>query len=135
MSIKLEFCNIVVPITLLHEKLGKEADDPYYLQNSDFNWHDEHLFREGCMDDYVLSDMLNKWKEKGFNLTTEIDGVKHWDEVCVVNSGFGPSYPCSWISFDKKHNVAWDNRHPRSDAVGPEGRKTSWESNPPSEEE
>ncbi len=131
MSIKLEFCNVIVPVPLLHKRLGKEASAPYYAHISDTCWHDEHLFREGCMDDYVLKEMLDDWEEKGFNLITYIDGVKHWNEVCVVNSGFGPSIPCRWISFDKEHNVVWDNRHPKRDAIGPAGRETTWESNRP----
>jgi len=122
MAIKLEFCNVVVPIEKIRQKLGEEILTNRYSTNTDFCWHDGLLFREGCMNDYDLSDMLDYWEENGFDLIEIIDGQKYWKDVCVVNSGYGPSYPCEWIEYDKGKNIAWLKSQEPGEAIGPQGR-------------
>lgn len=78
------------------------------------------------MDEHVLSDMLDDWEKKGFQITETVDGKKHWKDVCVVYSSHGPSIPCDWIKYDKRKNVAWHKGHEPGDAVGPAGREIHW---------
>ena len=107
MAIKMECINVIVPIESIRQRLGEDAFDERFAAMTDWCWHDEHLYREGCMNEFDLADMLAEWKTRGFELYEEIDGKKQWKDVCVVNSGFGPSYPCAWIEYDRKLNIAW----------------------------
>jgi hypothetical protein len=95
MALKLEFCNVIVPVEKIRGRLGNEAFDRQHSIITDTSWHDGHLFRDGCMNEYDLETMLDEWESKGFELLTVIGGEKHWKDLCVVNSGYGPSYRCA----------------------------------------
>mgnify|MGYP003958651747 CR=1 FL=1 len=83
----------------MEEKLGDKVFKDKYSMNTDTTWNDGLLWRDGCMDDSVLSDLLDGWEELGFELIQVIDSQKYWKDVCVVNSNFGPSHPCNWIEY------------------------------------
>jgi hypothetical protein len=127
MAIKLEFCNVIVPVKKIREKLGDNAWESRFSIVTDTTWQDGHLFRDGCMSPHDLEDMLDEWESRGLQLLTVIDGQKHWKDLCVVNSGHGPSYPCEWIEYDPDRNIAWLKGQEPGDAVGPAGRKVSGE--------
>lgn len=127
MAIKLEFHNVVVPVKAIRERLGGEAFDRRLSTITETTWHDGLLFRCGCMNGYELADILGEWESWGFELLTTIDGKKHWKDVCVVNSGYGPSYPCEWIDYDPVKNIAWLKGQPPGIAVGPVGRTVAGE--------
>ncbi len=61
------------------------------------------------MDSYTLNDELDNGEAMGLNLIEIIDGKKHLNDLCVVNSGYGPSYPCSWFIYDKSQNIVWES--------------------------
>ena len=122
MALKLEFCNVIVPVEKIREKLGDEAFEKEFSIITSTTWHDGHLFRDGCMNEYDLAIMLDEWESKGFELLTIIDSKKHWKDLCVVNSGHGPSFPCEWIEYDPKQNIVWLKGHEPGVSVGPVGR-------------
>ena len=128
MALKLEFCNVIVPIRTIREKLGQDACARRLALFPDTTWHDDHLFRDGCMNGYDLDDMLDDWRSKGLELTAILDGVKHWKDLCVVNSRSGPTGPCSWIEYDPQKNIVWMKGHPPGLSIGPAGRKVAGES-------
>ena len=82
----------------------------------------------GLMDINALKDMLDEWESKEFELLTMVDGKKHWKDLCVVNSWYGPSYPCEWIEYDPEKNIVWLKGHDPGAAIGPAGRKVAGES-------
>ena len=122
MAIKLEFCNMIVPVDNIRAKLGDEAFESQFSIITDTNWHDGFLFRDGCMNEYDLKAILDEWQSRGFELLTMIDGAKHWKDLCVVNSRHGPSYPCEWIEYDREKNIVWLKGHEPGVAIGPVGR-------------
>lgn len=107
MVIKLQFCNIIVRVETILEKLGEDTYQRCYRDSTDTSWNDGQLFRDGCMNESDLTDMLDNWEDQGFELIETIDGQKHWKDVCVANSGHGPSYPCEWIEHDAQKNIVW----------------------------
>ena len=119
MALKLEFINVVVPIAIIRSKLGDSIFEAEFSTITDWAWHDNYLYREGCMNEYDLEDLLARWEERGFKLFEIIDGKKHWQDICVVNSGFGPSYPCQWLDYDQNKNIAWLKGHDSESIVGP----------------
>ena len=128
MAIKLEFCNVIVPVQTIREKLGDDAFENEFSILTDTCWHDGFLFRDGCMNEYDLESILDEWQSRGFELTMMIDGKKRWKDVCVVNSGYGPSYSCEWIEYDPEKNIVWLKGREPGPAVGPTGRKLAGES-------
>jgi len=127
MSIKLEFCNVIVPVEKIRERLGDDVFRSRFSQMTSINWHDGYLYREGCMNDWDLEEILDEWKSMGFELLTMIDGVKYWKDLCVVNSGHGPSHACEWIEYDHEQNIVWLKGVEPGAAVGPSGRKIASE--------
>lgn len=128
MAIKLEFCNVIVPVKTIRDKLGDDAFNKRFSAQTDLTWHDGHLFRDGCMNRFDLKEMLDEWEGFGLELLTEVNGEKHWKDLCVVNSGHGPSYPCDWIEYDPTTNIVWLKGQQPGDAVGPTGRSVAGES-------
>ena len=76
MAIQLEFCNLIVPVTKIKEIFGEDVFTDQYSMNTDINWNDGLLWRDGCMDNYILSDILDGWESLGCILIEEIDGKK-----------------------------------------------------------
>lgn len=122
MALKLEFCNVIVPVVNIRENLGDDALERQFSIITGTTWHDGHLFRDGCMNEHDLGIMLDEWERWGFELLTIIDSRKHWKDLCVVNSGYGPSYPCKWIEYDSEKNIVWLKGQEPGVAVGPLGR-------------
>lgn len=79
------------------------------------------------MDSYTLNDELDNGEAMGLNLIEIIDGKKHLNDLCVVNSGYGPSYPCSWFIYDKSQNIIWKSGFEAGLPIGPKGRKIQGE--------
>jgi hypothetical protein len=127
MAIKLEFCNVIVPVDTIRKKLGNGTFESRFAKITSVNWHDGHLFRDGCMNPWDLEEMLDEWESMGFELLTMIAGKKHWKDLCVVNSGQGPSYPCEWIEYDPIKNIVWMKGREPGVAVGPSDRKVAGE--------
>ena len=119
MAIRLKYCSVIIPIAIVEEKLGKGTFKDRYAINLDDIYHDDWLYREGCMDDYVLASILDEWEGHGLELIEVIDGQKHWKDLCVANSHYGPSYPCSWIEYDKDRNIVWLKGTEPGPIVGP----------------
>ena len=128
MALKLEFCNVIVPVAKIREKSGDDVFERRYSVITGITWNDGLLWRDGCMSQYDLSDMLDEWEKRGFELITLINGKKHWKDVCVVNSGFGPSYPCEWLEYDPGKNIVWLKGHEPGEALGPADRDVHWKS-------
>ena len=122
MALKLEFCNVIVRVEKIRENLGEAAFETQFSTITGTTWHDGYLFREGCMNEYDLEIILGEWESKGFQLLTTIASRKHWRDLCVVNSGSGPSYPCEWIQYDLEKNIVWLKGRDPGVAVGPVGR-------------
>ena len=127
MALKLEFCSLIIPIAKIDEKLGDGYFKDHFAWISEVTWHDEHLYRDGCMNALDLEDMLDDWEEKGLELLTYVDGEKHWQDVCVVNSRHGPSFPCDWIEYDPELNIVWLKGQEPGELIGPAGRKVAGE--------
>lgn len=127
MAVKLEFINLIVPVEAIRAKLGEQAFEEQFSGITEITWHDGYLWRDGCMNELNLSEMLDEWEEWGFNLIKIVDGQKCWDEVCVVYSHHGPSYPCEWIEYDAEKNIAWLKGGEPGAAVGPVGRNVAGE--------
>jgi hypothetical protein len=127
MSVKLEFCNVIVRVEQIKAILGERFFEDKFKTCTEITWQDGYLYREGCMNPWDLADLLDDWEQMGFELSDRKDGEKIWKDVCVVNSGTGPTHPCSWIEFDPGRNIVWLKGNDPGAPVGPQGRKVAGE--------
>ncbi|MDX8414447.1 MAG: hypothetical protein R8J85_10210 [Mariprofundales bacterium] len=101
MTIQLECINFIVPIKIIRKKYpgGWEqclADNDAGL--GDRVWHDEHLFRDGAMNQMDIMMLVWKWQDLGFHTHRGGEKPNKWLDVCVVNSfDSKPTMPCDWI--------------------------------------
>jgi hypothetical protein len=98
MPIRLEFLNLIVPITNIRKRYpgGWEQCliDHQFGIESGRNWYDEDLFRDGAMNPMDMGFLLDRWREMGFK--THVRGKNaRWKEVCIVD--YAPTLPCDWI--------------------------------------
>ena len=120
MAIQLEFYCVIVPIKNIIEKLGKDVFTETYALNTDWCWHDKHLYCEGCMEETSLGELLDDWESKGFSLVKQVNGEDHWHELCVVYSHDGPSCPCDWIEYDAEKEIVWLKGTEPGTVIGPD---------------
>lgn len=109
MSIPLEFLNIVIPIASL-KKCPSIRDVSEFLAEQTYPgsgcWHDEHLYREGSMNNIDLMLALARWKEMGLKPKRWRKGVEEWHDLCVVDTFSGPTLLCRWLEFDPRSGTA-----------------------------
>lgn len=109
MSIRLEFLNIVIPIASL-KKCPSIRDVSNFLAEQTYPgsgcWHDEHLYREGTMNNMDLMLALARWKEMGLKPKRRRKGVEEWHELCVVDTFSGPTLPCRWLEYNPESMTA-----------------------------
>ena len=127
MAIKLEFCNVIVPVETIRKKFGDDLFRTRFSETTDTNWHDGYLYRDGCMNPWDLEEILDEWEGMGLELMQFVRGEKHWKDLCVVNSGRGPTYPCEWIVYDFEKNIVWLRGREPGAIVGPPGRTVAGE--------
>jgi len=111
MAIATEFIDLIIPIqTICAKYLGgweQCLEDHEHLIGGRI-WYDEHLFRNGAMNPSDIAILVETWQEMGFECDRNVDGKKHWQDICVFEGAFGgPTMPCSWIDFDKKDKFAF----------------------------
>lgn len=121
MAVALEFINIVVPIAIIDAKYPG-GWDAYRKEWEVFlglsTWHDETLLREGAMSPHDIESMIRCWEEHGLTPYKEVEGVKHWQDICVLDSFSGPTLPCDWIEWDNSKNIAWHKNGDKENIVG-----------------
>ena len=127
MAIKLEFINVIIPVEKIREKLGDEVFNNQFSTITATCWNDGLLYRDGCMNEINLRDMLDEWQNVDFELFEIIGGKKHWKDLCVAYSWHGPSYPCEWLEYDPEKNIVWLKGHNPGISAGPAGRNVAWE--------
>lgn len=107
MAVALECINLIIPIALIQKKHpgGWQA---YLAENPDLpsEWYDQHLLRLGAMNSLSIQLLVDDWKEKGFKPYKTINGIKHWQDMCVVNTFSDPTFPCAWLEFDVDRRTA-----------------------------
>lgn len=111
MAVRLEFIDFLIPIATIRAKYpgGWEqclADHARLVGGR--VWYDEHLLRDGAMNPRDIGNLVEEWAALGFTPTTECNGAKRWQDVCVVESFFGgATLPCDWIEVDCEQRIAY----------------------------
>jgi hypothetical protein len=107
MTIALECINLIIPIALI-EKKHPGGWQAFLTENPGLpsDYYDQHLLRLGAMDSLGILFLIEDWKKKGFKPYKTVDGIKHWKDMCVVDTFSGPTLPCTWLQFDADRGTA-----------------------------
>jgi len=121
-AVQLEFINVIVPIKNI-EKCEKIGGWKGFLERNqglmgETDWCDDHLFRTGAMNPLDLQDIVEDWKGYGLQPLCEENGVKLWNDLCVIDSANGLTLPCDWIELDLERRCAWIKGSPEGPIVG-----------------
>ena len=96
MSVRLEFFNIIIPIKKVEEHYPGGFEQ-YKKDHKLGVWYDHYLVREGAMNMMEIDMMLERWKERGLQITYKSRGIEKWKDVCVIDSFGGTNYWCDWL--------------------------------------
>ncbi len=111
MALVLEFIDFIVPIDKIRLKypggwVGCLRDHSALIGGR--VWYDDCLFRDGAMNPMDMELLVGRWTSIGFERFEEKSGIRHWKEMCVVESMFGgPTHPCDWLEFDRSRRIAF----------------------------
>lgn len=113
MAIKIIYYNIIIPINNLEK--SKELKNlkntiNFCLERNRKNvWHDDDLFTiGGIMSPADVEREVATFEQLGLNAFKEINGNKHWHDLCVVNFIDGATLPCSWLKVrSNPHSISY----------------------------
>lgn len=109
MSIPIEFLNAIVKRSAL-DRVYPGGSAAYISDHGAFDGrvraYDEYLVKVGAMSPDVIKMICDSWTELGLTDTTEVSGIKQWEDFCVVDELMGPTLKCDWIIYDPKNRKA-----------------------------
>ena len=81
--------------------------------------HDALLFRAGSTNLHEVENLILYWQERGLVPYVEIDGIKQWKDMCIVQSSqANPTLPCEWIEIDRQNNCVSLKGKPKGRIIG-----------------
>ena len=110
MAVALECINFIVPFSVIRKKypggLVQCLLDYRGFVGSGPIWFDEHLFRDGAMNDLDIMLIMSRWERLGVKPTVKRGGKKVWKDCCIPSLG-GSSTPCDWIEYSDEAGIVW----------------------------
>ena len=92
MAVALECINFIVPFSVIRKKYPGGLvqcllDHRGLIEGSGPIWFDEHLFRDGAMNDLDIMLILSRWERLGVRPTVKRRGRKVWKDCCIPSLG------------------------------------------------
>ena len=121
MSVWLHFINVIVPISIIEDKLKVDFNEFYENYSEGIKYHDKHLFATGAMGPGHIEQIVKYFESKGLTTIELIDGKEHFKDLCVVEVLFGgPTRTCNWLEFSTRDSSAWLKGTEKGELVIPE---------------
>lgn len=121
MALRLEFFNIIIPISII-EKRYSGGFGKYKVDNAKCIgktiWFDKYLVREGAMNSKEISDRVQYWWDAGCWVYRLNAGEKIWNEVCVCEQMGGDSPVCEWLGYIQSENAVFLKGFPPAEIIG-----------------
>ena len=121
MAIALEHFNFIVRRSTIEEKYPGGWDQCLIDHASSLGtrvWYDEYLFRDGAMNPIDMENLVNAWRDIGFQAVL-INGEKKWLDCCVIDERFDTlSLSCDWIEIDVAGEFAYLKDEDPAEIVG-----------------
>jgi len=102
-AIRLQFINLVVPVTTLDKALRAQGGFAGFLERNahglgEMVWHDGHLCRaEGAMSWSDVDDRVVRWEAYGLQGLVGLGQGQWWKDFAICASRRGPTFPCAWL--------------------------------------
>lgn len=102
MSITLTYASsLLIPLEKLATCPSIEDVDRFIDTQLKFGQRDEHLLVIPAGGEPNATMLLLKdWESLGLKLTRKKQGKLCWNDLCLVDSGTGPTAPCDWLEWD-----------------------------------
>ena len=121
MAIWLNFINVIIPISVIEEKLSINFVEFFNEYYKGIKYHDKHLFSTGAMNPGHIEGIVKDFESQGLIITTQIDGKEHFKDLCVVEGMFGgPTLPCNWLEYNNEESIVWLKGTNKGDIVVPD---------------
>lgn len=98
MAIAVSSIHLIIPIENI-EKKYPGGFKKYRLNSEQFFMKDEYLVMKGAMSPWDMESLVKECEDFGLVGIVEKDGVKQWQDFCVVEGV--PTLPCEWIRQDR----------------------------------
>lgn len=123
MAIRLQFINLIVPVSTLERVLAPEESgllhprDPLQLE---MVWRDAYLCRvDGAMNWADVDEMVDRWEARGLQGLVGVSPQQWWKDFAICASGRGPTFPCDWLVYDAADNCVSLAGTPKGEVQGP----------------
>ncbi len=100
MSIEAGFISLVIPIEKINEVYPggfEKFKEDRKTKNGYSIIFDDYIVIEGSMSPGDMEMKVKYWENMGLKTISYKDGVKKWEDVCVVDYLSGPTLPCDWL--------------------------------------
>ena len=124
MAIRLQFINLVIPVTTLDKALRGQGGFAGFLERNahwlgEMVWHDGHLCRaEGAMNWSDVDGMVARWEAYGLQGLVGLGQGQWWKDFAVCASRRGPTFPCEWLQYDAVDNCVYLTGKSKDPMVG-----------------
>ena len=123
MAIRVEFYNVIIPISHLEKLPGgfKSVLKEHKGIIGKKVWCDDFLFKDGAMGSGGIEKIVKKWSDRGLDVVGQNERGKYWKELCVVDHAGNSTLPCEWLSNDcdgKNNYYVYCNHHSVGEIVG-----------------
>lgn len=109
--------SVVVPTAKIDSCYESDGFSGYLkkFKKSQLKWHDQHLMVTSLHDPEFVAMEIEYWKKLGL-VSVE---SKTWKDICVVDQTGGPTLPCDWLEWDRRHACVWLKGTERGEIAGP----------------
>lgn len=112
MAIKIEFVNLIIPIENINRSTFEGGFEKHLEEFKGLIggpvWYDQHLFRMGWMDTWMIDGYINFWKDHGLIPIVKRNGVEYWQYLFAISTGLNMFMTnCDWVEYDLKKHKVW----------------------------
>ncbi len=123
MAVYLECINLIIPIPKIENAENIDGFAGFIALHKsligEMEWYDDYLYRTGAMNPLDIDDLVEEFHRYGLVATIEKNGVRTWNDMCLIDSAAGLTRPCSWIEYDLDERCAWLKGTQKGDIKGP----------------
>jgi hypothetical protein len=112
MALKIESVNLIIPIDKINKSKFEGGFnaliEKYEHLIGKAVWYDEHLFRMGWMDTWMIDGEISFWKDNGLIPIEKKGNVEYWSDLFAISTGINQFMTnCDWLEIDFNKNTVW----------------------------
>ena len=125
MAVRLQFINLVIPVSTLERLFAAEGGFTGFLSamggpGNELLWHDTHLCRvDGAMNWPDMDEVVAAWEGRGLQGLVGVSPQQWWKDFALCASYRGPTFPCDWLVYDPEDNCVYLAGTSKGPVAGP----------------